>query len=96
MANNILIDGLFVNESPVEWIEKEIVFDAKVMAQLLVENKEVFEGNNGRGKISICRSKKDRNKFYGTLSTWIPTQKEAVSSKAHMPDRDNDGDDMPF
>lgn len=96
MANNILIDGLFVNESPIDWIEKEIVFDAKTMAQLLVENKEVFEANNGRGKISICRSKKDANKFYGTLSTWKPIQKEAVSSKQHMPDRDDLGSDMPF
>lgn len=95
MANNILIDGLFVNESKLDWIEKEIVFDAETLAKLLVENKDVFDANKGKGKISICRSKKDRNKFYGTLSTWKPTKQEEVTPAQHMPDRGTN-DDLPF
>lgn len=94
MANNqVLLEGVFINDNPKEWIEADIVFDAEKMAKILIDYKDVFAGNKGRGRISICRSKNGQ-KRYASLSTWIPTAQETITPAAHMPDRNND--DLPF
>ena len=87
MANNqVLLEGVFINDNPKEWIEADIVFDAEKMAKILIDYKEVFAGNKGRGRISICRSKNGQ-KRYASLSTWIPKPQEAISPAAHKPSK---------
>tara|TARA_Y100000114_G_C11756880_1_gene327311 strand:- start:1454 stop:1750 length:297 start_codon:yes stop_codon:yes gene_type:complete len=95
--NEVTLSNFFVNDNEKSWIDFDLVFDAKELAQTLLTHKKVFESNKGRGRISIKQSKKDPNKRYATLSTWInPKYTEPVSTHEHMPDRQESKDDLPF
>jgi hypothetical protein len=86
MSKNVLIEGFFINENNQEWIDFDLVFDVNKMAKLLLDYKDVFEHNNGKAKISICRSK--QNKRYASLSTWKNTKKPEITANNHLPDRE--------
>jgi len=93
MNNNVLIDGFFINDNNQEWIEYDLVFNAKNLAELLIEHKDVIDANKGNARISLCRSK--NNKMYASFSTYKPQVKPETTAQSHMPDRENK-DDLPF
>lgn len=96
-SDYVMIDQCFVNEAKPDFVHKEIVFDANILADLMVKHKDVFEANKGRMRLSLCHSKNKAGHMYVTLSTWKPTQQQQVTPAQHMPDRGNDkGNDLPF
>jgi len=93
MKNNELVKGMYVKEGDVDWVKSRIEFDVKEFSQMLITYKDVFEANNGKGKIDICLSK--GGKLYATLNTFKPQPKEEVSVKEHLSEREEPAD-LPF
>ena len=94
MKNAELVKGMYVKQGDVDWVHTQIDFDVQQFSQMLVDYKDVFEANKGKGRMSVCKSKNDPNKLYVTLSTFKPQPKQEVPVAEHLASREDD--DMPF
>jgi len=84
MKNNELVKGMYVKEGDVEWVKFRMEFDVKEFSQMLINHKDVFDANKGKGRIDVCLSKS--GKLYGSLSTYKPQQK--TTHNEHMKSRE--------
>ena len=94
MKNAELVKGMYVKAGDVDWVQSQIDFDVAQLSKMLITYKDVFKANNGKGRLSICKSKNDPNKLYMTLSTFKPQPKEQVPVATHLAEREDN--DMPF
>jgi hypothetical protein len=93
MKYNELVKGMYVKEGDVDWVKLRIDFDVEEFSKMLINHKDVFEANKGKGRIDVCLSK--GGKLYATLSTFKPQAKEEVSVKSHLAEREEPAD-LPF
>tara|TARA_R100001163_G_scaffold11614_4_gene10632 strand:- start:15706 stop:15978 length:273 start_codon:yes stop_codon:yes gene_type:complete len=90
MKNSELIKGMYVKQGDVDWVKQRLEFDVKQFSQMLIDYKDVFEANKGKGRIDICLSK--GNKLYATLSTFKPVKQNTMNE--HLAEREEEN--IPF
>lgn len=91
-----MIQDCYVNEGNQPWKKYVLDFDVEKFTKALLENKEFFEKNKGRGRIEINTSK--AGKLYARFDTFVPVKQEEntkpVEVATHLAGREDDG--IPF
>jgi len=89
------LDFLFCKKGKYDFIVTSVAIRADEMAKWLVQNKKKADENNGWLNFDILQSQKNPDKHYAKTFT-IVKEKEQVTAKQQMPDREVVNEDLSF
>lgn len=97
MTEKVFAEGMWFNppsERAPDFVVGNISFDTRQLIPWLEKN----GGPNGKIRVALLRSKKDRSKIYGVLDTWEPEKRHegdgGSDKQKYAPPQDDD--DVPF